>query len=250
VLDAPPEKRQEAIDTYNQLHPKETTTDRLEAKAKFDETPEGQEELKRKEDSAVRVATAGTAAKTNINDSPQAIKTEHDKAKATKTGQLEAETDPEMIERQAQLKRALNLATVTGHEKETTVAASRALDAFPDIYKQLPTASERIFGDRWRDFLTGSVGQDPEFAPLRLNLGMLQSLVAKIHVGSRGNSHILKKFEGLFNAKQMNRDTLASSIKELHKWLTRYATLPNIKGGIDLEDVDKATTPKFEFIAH
>lgn len=157
------------------------------------------------------------------------------KTESSTTGRIKAETTPEAIDAQAKLTRARSLATLTTNEKDTITGATHALQAFPDIRSQLPTASNKIFGNRWQDFVTGKLGTDPEFAPLRLNLGMLQSLTAKLHVGSRGSVHILNKFETLFNAKEMDRDTLAASLDELEKWLTRYSKMPR---GTDPSEVD------------
>lgn len=157
---------------------------------------------------------------------PEALKTLGAKTKVAAQANIDVKTDPANIKREADLTRARSLATLTNNEKDTMRGAQVALQAFPDIRAQLPLASDKMFGNRWNDFLTGTIGKDPEFAPLRENLGLLQSLVAKLHVGSRGSVHILNKFETLMNAKEMDRDTLTSSLNELEKWLSRYAKSP------------------------
>ena len=37
----------------------------------------------------------------------------------------------------------------------------------------------------------------------------------------------MHKFEGLFNAKQMDKETLTAGLNELKKWLEAYAKSPN-----------------------
>ncbi len=148
------------------------------------------------------------------------------KSAATTQANINVKTAPANIKKEADLQRAMSLATLTTNEKDTIRGAQIALQALPDIKGQLPTASDKIFGNRWQEFMTGKLGNDPEFAPLRTNIGMLQTLVAKLHVGSRGSVHILNHFMTLFNAKEMTRDTLSSSINELEKWLVRYSKAP------------------------
>lgn len=223
-----PEDQQDAVvEALRKINPKETTAEKTQAAIDVKSTPEN---LEKQAKTSRAVGYAGASGRVAADTSPEAIRGRAAQAEAIQ----DVKTTPEAIARQAALTRARSLATLTTNEKDTIRGAQVALQAFPDIREQLPTASDKIFGNRWQEFLTGTLGHDPEFAPLRENLGLLQSLVAKLHVGSRGSVHILNKFETLFNAKEMDRDTLNSSLNELEKWLIRYAKAP---GGTSPDDV-------------
>lgn len=166
------------------------------------------------------------------------------KTKTTEQAKIDVTTAPENVKKVAELTRAKSIANITSDEKNTIRSAQHALGAFPDIESQLTTASDKIFGNRWNEFMTGTLGNDPEFAPLRVNIGMLQTLVAKLHVGSRGSVHILNHFQTLFNAKQMDRATLAAALPELKKWLVRYSKMPSGTAPDDVPESDVTKTPR------
>jgi hypothetical protein len=189
----------------------------------------------RKEQQITAATGAGSAGGRIAGEStPAALKGTEQHAGAQAKGSGEAKTTPEMIKRDADLTRAKSFATLTTNEKDTIRGSQVALQAFPDIREQLVNASDKIFGNRWNDFMVGTLGKDPEFVPLRTNIGMLQTLVAKLHVGSRGSVHILNHFVDLFNAKQMDREDLSTSLDTLEKWLVRYSKAP---AGTQVTDV-------------
>ncbi len=158
------------------------------------------------------------------------------KAKSSTTGKIEAETTPEAIALQAKLKEAQSWATATTNEKDSAHKAQIVQQRMPDIKKNIQTlASDDIFGNRWKEFMTGKLGTNPQFAPLRADIGMLQGAITNIHVGGKGSSGYLKKFEDMFNVKSMTRETLTNSINEIEKWVNEYAKNPTSK----LEDIDK-----------
>ena len=165
------------------------------------------------------------------------------RAGATTTAQIDAKTTDDAIAKQKKLKEAMTGAQEFAKRSQQSQAASEkakiALDQYPRIMDEIETASDKPFGDRFKDFMTGTVGTEAEFAPLRLDVGLLQSLVAQIHV-QRTGAVILQKFEGLFNAKQMDRATLKASLIELKYWLDAYAKNPNAPAGGDL---DKGRVP-------
>ena len=161
-------------------------------------------------------------------------------AKAGSTAQavMNVKTNEDNIQKQTNLAQRLIDAKAAAKRSEQAVAASDkakiALDQYPRIMSELNELSELPFADRWKNFLAGTVGNNPEFEPIRLNVGLLQSLVAQIHV-QRTGAVILKKFEGLFNADKMNKATLTSGLKELKYWLDAYAKNPNAPPGGDLD---------------
>jgi hypothetical protein len=146
---------------------------------------------------------------------------------AVAQGAIDVKTDPENIKKEQELMAAKDAVTRSQVSKGAAEKSKIALERYPDIMSQLNTASDKIFGNRWKDFQAGTLGKGAEeFEPLRLNIGLLQSLIAQIHV-QRTGAVILQKFEGLFNAKQMDRKTLQNGLIEMKKWLEAYARNPN-----------------------
>ena len=180
---------------------------------------------------------------TNPETPVAAARTAGARAGATTTAQIDAKTTDDAIAKQKKLKEAMTGAQEFAKRSQQSQAASEkakiALDQYPRIMDEIETASDKPFGDRFKDFMTGTIGTEAEFAPLRLDVGLLQSLVAQIHV-QRTGAVILQKFEGLFNAKQMDRATLKASLTELKYWLAAYAKNPNAPAGGDL---DKGRVP-------
>jgi hypothetical protein len=166
------------------------------------------------------------------------------KAGATTEAQIAAKTSDENIEKQKKLKASImavqEATKISQQSKAGSEKAKIALSRYPDIMSQLSTASDKLFGNRFQDFLAGNLGKGAEeFEPLRLNIGLLQSIIAQIHV-QRTGAVILHKFEGLFNAKQMDKDTLTAGLNELKKWLEAYAKNPNDPS---LDTKAEASTP-------
>lgn len=187
---------------------------------------------------AAAAATAGS--RIAAGGTPQALEVDKNRAAASTTGRLSAETNPDMIEKQADLAHAKSIATVTQQTKNSAEKAQVALQAMPDIRKQVNAASDTLFANRWKEFRTGKLGTEDsaQYAALRANVDMLQDITALLH-SQRGSSKILTKFENLFNVDKMNKKTFLDSVGEVEKWLKVYAKMPNAQGNIDLEDVDK-----------
>jgi hypothetical protein len=218
---APKESIQEKVDTAQKIQ---------EAKDIESLTPTGQAANQSRNVS--RITATGT---------PAALKAEQDAAAARATGTGEAQTTPEMIERKADLKHAESLATVSQQSKNQSEQAQVALQAVPDVRRQIDSASDDLFANRWKAFRTHTLGTEDstKYAALLTNVDLIQKAVTRIHVGARGSSHILDSFEKLFNVDKMDKKTFTDSFNEVVKWLDRYSKLPDKSGTIDLGDVDK-----------
>ncbi|SRR6266478_4011503 len=188
---------------------------------------------------AAAITGAREAEKIRLNQTPAAAAAAANvggsRTKASTEAKIEAETTPHAIEQQAKLRESQSWATATTNEKDSAHKAQIVQQRMPDIKKNIQTlASNDIFGNRWQEFMTGTLGTNPEFAPLRADIGMLQGAITNIHVGGRGSSGYLKKFEDMFNAKSMTRETLAKSVDEMEKWINEYAKTPTSR----MEDID------------
>lgn len=69
---------------------------------------------------------------------------------------------------------------------------------------------------RWREFTAGKVGMsDPAFTQLRTNMGLLQTLLMRMHVGARGGEYIMKHFQDLINEGKQSPDNLKAALGEI-----------------------------------
>ena len=69
---------------------------------------------------------------------------------------------------------------------------------------------------RWNDFMTGKVGaSDPEFNKLRVNMGLLSTLLMRMHVGARGSEKIMEKFDNLIGLGYQSPDNLVTALNEI-----------------------------------
>jgi hypothetical protein len=91
---------------------------------------------------------------------------------------------------------------------------------------------------RWNDFMIGTWGGgtgDPEtdalFEALRTKIGLSQTLLMNLHVGSRGGSYMLEHFEDLANQKKLNANLLRIGIKSELNYAEDRAMLPTGAGG-------------------
>lgn len=192
-------------------------------------------------EAAAAKVKAETTARIDASTTPEAIAkqaklagaTGGTRAGAAAQAQLNVATNPENAEKkikyEADLAHAKSIAQLTASEKDTFSKSQKALQAFPDIYRQADAASDDLFANRWKSFTTKTLGKEDsaQYAALRENVELMQSLITQIHIGNRGVSSILKKFEDMFNVDKMTKTTFLHSIQEAEKWIKRYAQLPN-----------------------
>lgn len=91
---------------------------------------------------------------------------------------------------------------------------------------------------RWNDFLVGKFGggtgnqeNDRLIEALRTKLGLSQTLLMNLHVGSRGGAYMLEHFEDLANAKKLNANILRTGIRSELNYAKDRAMIPSGKGG-------------------
>lgn len=82
---------------------------------------------------------------------------------------------------------------------------------------------------RWNEFMTGKVGSDPEFAPLKAHMGLLSTALMQAHVGARGSEEMLKHFEQLADYKISDGPTLRKALGAEYQYVSEKAMLPKGK---------------------
>ena len=90
---------------------------------------------------------------------------------------------------------------------------------------------------RWNDFVVGTWGGgtgDPQtdalIEAMRTKIGLSQTLLMNLHVGSRGGAYMLEHFEDLANAKKLNANLLRTGIKSELNYAENRAMLPSAGG--------------------
>jgi hypothetical protein len=78
---------------------------------------------------------------------------------------------------------------------------------------------------RWREFKAGKVGlSDPAFTSLRTNMGLLQTLLMRMHVGARGGEYIMKHFQDLINSSTQSPENLRAALGEINAYADQVAS--------------------------
>lgn len=144
----------------------------------------------------------------------------------------------------------------------TAAQFSRAALTHIDDAKEMIQAQSANLGpvySRWRNFLTGTIGegekdleeQFKKFAPLRTNLALVRSALARVHGGARGGGSIamLEYFNRyVMNTDIMDSDLLLSVLDVVGDWLDKYKDMaplysesvgvPNVPDMGDVENWD------------
>ncbi len=105
---------------------------------------------------------------------------------------------------------------------------------------------------RWSEFMAGKVGApNPEFTRLRTNAALLQTLLLRMHIGSRGGQQIMQHFKDLIDTSKQSPENLKAALEEIKAYAqdvgksskkskdsgtnTETNVLP---GGITLDDIN------------
>lgn len=80
------------------------------------------------------------------------------------------------------------------------------------------------FMGRWNEFMAGTVGSgNPDFIVIRNAMNLMQTAEMRAHVGLRGNTALLDKFDSLNNANRMDAPTLKASLLAVKDFLSGYS---------------------------
>jgi len=72
---------------------------------------------------------------------------------------------------------------------------------------------------RWREYMAGTVGAaDPSFTKLRTNMGLLQTLLMRMHVGARGGEYIMKHFQDLIDSGKQSPENLHAALGQIGEY--------------------------------
>jgi hypothetical protein len=100
-------------------------------------------------------------------------------------------------------------------------AAPKVLDLIDRIDPMI-TSQQRSLGPlagRWSEFMSGKVGApNPEFIKLRTDIGLLQTLLMRMHVGARGGRDMMAHFTGLIDSGKQSPENLHAALTEMREY--------------------------------
>lgn len=71
-------------------------------------------------------------------------------------------------------------------------------------------------GSRWQEFMTGKIGAaNPTYNKLRVDAGLLSTLLMRMHVGARGSEKIMEKFDNLIGLGNQSPENLKAALGEI-----------------------------------
>lgn len=77
---------------------------------------------------------------------------------------------------------------------------------------------------RWAEFMAGKVGApNEEFTKLRTDVGLLQTLLMRMHVGARGGEAMIKHFADLIDASKQSPENLKAALGEIRSYAEEVA---------------------------
>ena len=125
---------------------------------------------------------------------------------------------------------------ITGTTRTMIETAPRVIDLANRVH-DLVVQQQATLGpaaSRWQEFMAGTVGApNPEFTALRTDVGLLQTLLMRMHVGARGGTQIMQHFQGLLDSSKQSPENLLSSLGEI----TSYAKTVAMEGAPDTRPV-------------
>ena len=121
-------------------------------------------------------------------------------------------------EREAAYLHRNNLRNVTSSTRTMIEAAPKVEDFVDKIQSQIDGLQNDLgpAKGRWNEFWAGKVGtKNPQYTALRTDVGLLSTLLMRMHVGARGGEYIMKHFEDLINQGKQDPDNLRAALKEI-----------------------------------
>lgn len=102
---------------------------------------------------------------------------------------------------------------------KTMIEAAPNVITFVDkINKEIADAESGLgpIASRWKEFKAGKIGfSDPAFTALRTNVGLLTTLLMRMHVGARGGEYIMKHFTDLIDVAKQSPENLRAALNEI-----------------------------------
>jgi hypothetical protein len=109
----------------------------------------------------------------------------------------------------------------TAPTRQMQETAPKVIDLI-DRTSQLIDQQAKALGpaaSRWSEFMSGKVGApNPEFTRLRTNAALLQTLLLRMHIGSRGGQQIMAHFKDLIDAGKQSAPNMKAALEEIKNY--------------------------------
>lgn len=110
---------------------------------------------------------------------------------------------------------------LTNSTRTMLEAAPQVKNFVTKLQKEIEDAKNGLgpAASRWREFSAGKVGlRDPAFIEIRTNMGLLTTLLMRMHVGARGGEYIMKHFEDLLSYDNQNPENLQKALETVSSY--------------------------------
>ena len=130
-------------------------------------------------------------------------------------------------------------APLSSSTKTMVESAPKVKDFVAKIVPQIDKVKDQLgpAAGRWTEFMAGKVGADnPEYTKLRTNIGLLSTLLMRMHVGARGGEYIMKHFQDLIDQGKQSPDNLKAAIGQINDYADQV--LQEGKTGVSTKEND------------
>jgi hypothetical protein len=138
----------------------------------------------------------------------------------------------------------MNTMDVPTSSTRTMAEAAPKVLTLANRVEQLVDQQEQTLGpaaSRWNEFMAGKVGApNPEFTKLRTDVGLLSTLLMRMHVGARGGEYIMKHFQDLMDSGKQSPENMRAALSEI----TQYAKDIQAESRGGNQETGTSNTPK------
>lgn len=107
----------------------------------------------------------------------------------------------------------------TSTSRTMAETAPKVLDLVNQVEKDLQNVQPGPLASRYHEFMTGTVGvADPAWTSYRTNVGLLTTLLMRMHVGARGGTQMMDHFKGLLNQGRQSPENMKAALQEIRTY--------------------------------
>lgn len=128
------------------------------------------------------------------------------------------------------------------NSQNTPTASTRTMaEAAPKVTSMVDRVSALVeqqkaalgpAASRWNEFMAGKVGApNPEFTKLRTDVGLLTTMLMRMHVGARGGEKIMEHFKDLIDVSKQSPENLQAALQEIKQYSVEVAHGGGSQGG-------------------
>lgn len=114
---------------------------------------------------------------------------------------------------------AARAAVPTSTTRTMAETAPKILDLVQQVEDDLTRVQPGPLASRYKEFMTGTVGvADPAWTSYRTNVGLLTTLLLRMHVGARGGQQMMEHFKGLLNQGRQSPENMKAALEEIRTY--------------------------------